>query len=100
MQDRIDEALEECQRLPLTNSQEANNLLNLYGKISESHPDNGQVKYLIEEIYRKAEANQLEIKLLTKDNERGQIFRPPIINAQEPYTILTENSPEKSDSDH
>jgi len=94
IQNRIDEALEECQKLPLTNSQEVNNLLDLYGKISEKHPDNGQVKNLIEETYRKAEENGLEINLSTKNNEREQIFRPPLIKAQDPYTILTEkNSP-------
>jgi len=100
IQNRIDEALEECQKLPLTNSQEVNNLLELYGKINEKHPENGQVQALIEQTYRKAEENGLEINLPTKNNEREQIFRPPLINAQDPYTILTENSPEKPDSDH
>ena len=91
IQSRIDEALEECQRLPLTNSQEVNNLLDLCGKISEKHPDNGQVNNLIEEVYRKAEEKGLEVSLPTSNHEREKISRPPVINAQEPYTILTEN---------
>jgi len=91
IQNRIEEALEECQRLPLTNSQEVNNLLDLYGKISEKHPDNGHVKNLIEEIYRKAEEKGLEVNLPTSNHEREKISRPPLIEAQEPYTILTEN---------
>jgi tetratricopeptide (TPR) repeat protein len=91
IQSRIDEALEECQRLPLTNSQEANNLLSLYGKINEKNPENSQIQNLIEETYRKAEEKGLEVNLPTKNNEREQIFRPPLIEAQEPYTILTEN---------
>jgi tetratricopeptide (TPR) repeat protein len=100
IQSRIDEELEECQKLPLTNSQEATNLLDLYGTISEKHPENSKVKNLIEEIYRKAEERGLEIKVPNPDNEREQIFRPPLMKVQEPYTILTENSPEKADSDH
>jgi tetratricopeptide (TPR) repeat protein len=91
IQNRIEEALEECQRLPLTNSQEVNNLLDLYGKISEKHPDNGQVNNLIEEVYRKAEEKGLEVNLPTSNHEREKISRPPLIEAQEPYTILTEN---------
>jgi len=100
VQNRIDEALSECQRLPLTNSQEANNLLDLYGKISEKHPDNGQVKNLIEETYRKAEENGLEVNLLTKNNEREKIFRPPVINAQEAYSILIEKSSKNPHSEN
>jgi len=92
IQNRIDEALAECQRLPLTNSQEANNLLSLYGKISEKNPENSQIQNLIEETYRKAEQNGLKVDLLTKNNERKQIFRPPLIKAQEPYTILIEKN--------
>jgi len=92
IQNRIDEALAECQRLPLTNSKEANNLLSLYGKISEKNPENSQIQNLIEETYRKAEQNGLKVDLLTKNNERDQIFRPPLIKAQEPYTILIEKN--------
>ncbi len=77
IQNKIQEALEECQKLPVTNSQEVNNLLDLYGKISEKHPDNGQVKNLIEETYRKAEESGLEINLPTKNNERANISPSP-----------------------
>jgi len=90
IQNRIDEALAECQRLPLTNSQEANSLLALYGKINEKNPENSQIQNLIEETYKEAEEKGLEVNLPTKNNEREQIFRPPLIKAQEPYTILTE----------
>ena len=90
LQERIDEAIQECQRLPLTNSQEANNLLRFYGKISEKSPENIQIHNLIEDTYRKAEEKGLEIDFLGKDHEREKIFRPPVINAQEPYTILGE----------
>ena len=100
VQNRIDEALKECQILPLTNSQEANNLLNLYEKISENYPDNGQVKNLIEEIYRKAEEKGLEVNLPTKNNEREKIFRPPLIKTQESYSILTEKSPSNPHSEN
>jgi len=99
IQNRIDEALEECQRLPLTNSQEANNLLSLYGKISEKNPDNGQVKNLIEETYRKAEEKGLEVNLPTSNQEREKISRTPVINAQEAYSILTEKSSKNPPSD-
>jgi tetratricopeptide (TPR) repeat protein len=99
IQSRIDEALEECQKLPLTNSQEVNNLLDLYGKISEKHPDNGHVKNLIEEIYRKAEEKGLEVNLPTSNHEREQISRTPVINAQEAYSILTEKSTKNPNSD-
>jgi len=90
LQDRIDEAIQECQRLPLTNSQEANSLLGLCGKISEKSPENIQIHNLIEETYRKVEEKGLKIDLLRKDHEREKIFRPPLIEAQEPYTILGE----------
>ncbi|MDH5174906.1 MAG: hypothetical protein OEW43_06585, partial [Elusimicrobiota bacterium] len=92
IQNRIDEALAECQRLPLTNSQEANNLLTLYGKISEKNPENTQVQNLIEETYRKAEEKGLEVNLPTSNQEREKISRTPVINAQEAYSILTEKS--------
>lgn len=82
-------ALEKCQRLPLTNSQEANNLIDLYGKISEKNPENSQVQNLIEETYRKAEQKGLEVNLPTSDHEREKISRPPLIEAQEQYTVLT-----------
>ncbi|MDH5661425.1 MAG: hypothetical protein OEY92_00355, partial [Elusimicrobiota bacterium] len=92
IQNRIDEALADCQRLPLTNSQEANNLLSLYGKISEKNPENTQVQNLIEETYRKAEEKGLEVNLPTSNQEREKISRTPVINAQEAYSILTEKS--------
>ena len=92
IQNRIEEALEECQRLPLTNSQEATNLLSLYGKISEKSPENSQVQNLIEETYRKAEEKGLEVNLPTSNHEREKISRTPVINAQEAYSILTEKS--------
>jgi len=99
IQNRIDEALQECQRLPLTNSQEANNLLSLYGKISEKNPENSQIQNLIEETYRKAEEKGLEVNLPTSNHEREKISRPPVINAQEPYSILTEKSTKNPHSD-
>jgi tetratricopeptide (TPR) repeat protein len=99
IQNRIDEALAECQRLPLTNSQEANNLLSLYGKISEKNPENSQVQNLIEETYRKAEEKGLEVNLSTSNQEREKISRTPVINAQEAYSILTEKSPKNPPSD-
>jgi len=97
LQDRIDEAIQECQRLPLTNSQEANSLLGLCGKISEKSPENSQIHNLIEETYRKAEEKGLEINLPTEDHEREKISRPPLIQAQESYTILGEK---KSQNPH
>ena len=99
IQNRIDEALEECQRLPLTNSQEANNLLSLYGKISEKNPENSQVQNLIEETYRKAEEKGLEVNLPTSNHEREKISRTPVIKAQEAYSILTEKSSKNPHSD-
>jgi len=99
IQNRIEEALKECQELPLTNSQEANNLLSLYGKISEKNPENSQIQNLIEETYRKAEEKGLEVNLPTKDHEREKISRTPIINAQEAYSILTEKSTKNPPSD-
>lgn len=92
IQNRINEALAECHRLPLTNNQEANNLLSLYGKISEKHPDNSQIQNLIEETYREAEEKGLEVHLPTSNHEREKISRTPVINAQEQYSILTEES--------
>lgn len=99
IQNRIEEALEECQRLPLTNSQEANNLLSLYGKISEKNPENSQIRNLIEETYRKAKEKGLEVNLPTSNHEREKISRSPIINAQEQYSILTEESSKNPHSD-
>jgi len=99
LQNRINEALAECQRLPLTNNQEANNLLSLYGKISEKHPDNSQIQNLIEETYREAEEKGLEVHLPTSNHEREKISRTPVINAQEAYSILTEKSPKNPPSD-
>ncbi|MFB0565141.1 MAG: hypothetical protein ACETWK_05615, partial [Candidatus Aminicenantaceae bacterium] len=99
IQNRIDEALEECQRLPLTNSQEATNLLRLYGKISEKNPENSHVQNLIEETYRKAKENGLEVNLSTSNQEREKISRTPVINAQEAYNILTEKSTKNPPSD-
>ncbi|MBA7519483.1 hypothetical protein ES705_11562 [subsurface metagenome] len=99
IQNRIEEALEECKRLPLTNSQEATNLLSLYGKISEKHPDNTQIQNLIEEAYRKAEEKGLEVNLPTSNHEREKISRTPVINAQEQYSILTEKSSKNPRSD-
>jgi len=99
IQNRIKEALEECQRLPLTNSQEANNLLSLYGKISEKNPENSQIQNLIEETYRKAEKKGLEVNLPTANHEREKISRTPVINAQEAYSILTEKSSKNTPSD-
>ncbi len=92
IQDRIDEALAECRKLPLTNSQEANNLLTLYGKISEKNPDNSQIQNLIEETYKKAEEKGLEVNLPTSNQEREKISRTPVIDAQEAYSIITEKS--------
>ncbi|MFB0564049.1 MAG: hypothetical protein ACETWK_00035, partial [Candidatus Aminicenantaceae bacterium] len=92
IQNRIDEALAECQRLPLTNSQEANNLLTLYGKINEKNPENSQIQNLIEETYKEAEEKGLEVNLPTSNQEREKISRTPVINAQEAYSILTEKS--------
>ena len=92
IQNRIDEALAECQRLPLTNSQEANNLLSLYGKISEKNPENSQIQNLIEETYKEAEEKGLEVNLPTSNHEREKISRTPVINPQEAYSILTEKS--------
>jgi len=97
LQDRIDEAIQECQRLPLTNSQEVNRLLSFYAKISEKSPENSQIHNLIEETYRKVEEKGLEIDLVGKDHEREKIFRPPLIEAQESYTILGEK---KSQNPH
>jgi lipopolysaccharide biosynthesis regulator YciM len=99
IQNRINEALAECHRLPLTNNQEANNLLSLYGKISEKHPDNSQIQNLIEETYREAEEKGLEVHLPTSNHEREKISRTPVINAQEQYSILTEKSSENPPSD-
>ncbi|MBA7515572.1 hypothetical protein ES705_07614 [subsurface metagenome] len=99
IQNRIEEALAECQILPLTNSQEANNLLILYGKISEKNPENTQVQNLIEEAYRKAEEKGLEVNLPTSNHEREKISRTPVINAQEQYSILTEKSSKNPHSD-
>ncbi len=99
IQNRIDEALEECQRLPLTNSQEANNLLSLYGKINKKNPENSQVQNLIEEAYRKAKEKGLEVNLPTSNHEREKISRTPVINAQEAYSILTEKSSKNPHSD-
>jgi len=98
IQNRIEEALEECQRLPLTNSQEANNLLSLYGKISEKNPENSQIQNLIEETYKKAEEKGLEVNLPTSNHEREKISRTPVINIQEAYSILTEKSSQKLDT--
>ncbi|NIM03175.1 hypothetical protein GTN66_03370 [bacterium] len=99
IQNRIDEALQECQRLPLTNSQEANNLLTLYGKINEKNPENSQIQNLIEETYKKAEEKGLEVNLPTSNQEREKISRTPVINAQEAYSILTEKSSKNPPSD-
>jgi len=99
LQNRINEALAECHRLPLTNNQEANNLLSLYGKISEKHPDNSQIQNLIEETYREAEEKGLEVNLPTSNHEREKISRTPVINAQEQYSILTEKSSKNPQSD-
>jgi len=99
IQNRINEALEECHRLPLTNNQEANNLLSLYGKISEKHPDNSQIQNLIEETYREAEEKGLEVNIPTSNHEREKISRTPVINAQEAYSILTEESSKNPHSD-
>ena len=99
IQNRINEALTECHRLPLTNNQEANNLLSLYGKISEKHPDNSQIQNLIEETYREAEEKGLEVHLPTSNHEREKISRTPVINAQEAYSILTEESSKNPHSD-
>ena len=99
IQNRINEALAECHRLPLTNNQEANNLLSLYGKISEKHPDNSQIQNLIEETYQEAEEKGLEVNLPTSNHEREKISRTPVINAQEQYSILTEKSSKNPPSD-
>ncbi len=99
IQNRINEALTECHRLPLTNNQEANNLLSLYGKISEKHPDNSQIQNLIEETYREAEEKGLEVNIPTSNHEREKISRTPVINAQEQYSILTEESTKNPHSD-
>ena len=99
IQNRIEEALAECQRLPLTNSQEANNLLSLYGKISEKNPENSQIQNLIEETYKEAEEKGLEINLPTSNQEREKVSRTPVINAQEAYSILTEKSSQNPPSD-
>lgn len=99
IQNRINEALAECHRLPLTNNQEANNLLSLYGKISEKHPDNSQIQNLIEETYREAEEKGLEVNIPTSNHEREKISRTPVINAQEAYSILTEESSKNPPSD-
>ena len=99
IQNRIDEALAECQRLPLTNSQEANNLLSLYGKISEKNPENSQIQNLIEETYKEAEEKGLEVNFPTSNHEREKISRTPVINAQEAYSILTEKSSKNPPSD-
>jgi tetratricopeptide (TPR) repeat protein len=90
IQNRIDEALVECEMAPLTNGQELDSLLNLYAKINERRPGDSRVQALIEETYRKAEEQGLEVNLPRLNNEREQIFHPPIINAQEQYSILTE----------
>jgi len=99
IQNRIEEALAECQRLPLTNSQEATNLLSLYGKISEKNSEDSQIQNLIEETYRKAEEKGLEVNLPTSNHEREKISRTPVINAQEAYSILTEKSSKNPPSD-
>jgi len=92
IQNRIEEALEECQRLPLSNSQEVNNLLALYGRISEKDPENSRVRDLIEETYRKAEEKGLETILTSASNEREKTFRPPLIEAQEQYSLLSQKT--------
>lgn len=98
IQNRIEEALKECHRLPLTNSQEVNNLLSLYGKISEKNPENSQVQNLIEETYREAEEKGLEVNLPTSNHEREKISRTPLVEAQEQYSILTEKGSKNTDS--